>query len=337
MGSNYDASAVWAGMVEACRPQHECASPRLWPAFWQHDPTSEGSRQAWIDSTLRFYETTNTSLIKLTGPAHYQVADRGVAGSWQGAPLGERTFTQRAVHDLHDWRRIQPGITRAEELVVEVTSDIRCALPPDVPLLVTVFTPATQAMMLAEPARFAAHVQSSPEIIRDALHQLAGQTAGLIRLFREAGANGIFLVSKHHDTRRIPQTDYLSVIAESDRATMEACQCFPANIFHLHGEPIHVDGWPVQGDWIIHVEAGALNPTFSRIRANTPHAVLLPLPYAVWDSEVITPHIRAGLEALGQHSAIIGSPCAVPLRYTRYEIAAWIARAKESHAALATD
>lgn len=110
------ASTIWSNMFDACLPGRTSGSHHVWPAFWQHDPASEGSKQAWIDSTLRFHEITRSSLVKLTGPAHYQVADRGVEGSWQGAPLGERTFTRRAIigapcavplryspHDIASW------------------------------------------------------------------------------------------------------------------------------------------------------------------------------------------------------------------------------------------
>ncbi len=279
-------------------------------------------------------EVTRTRLIKLTGPAHYQVADHGVEGSWQGAPLGERTFTRRAVTTPADWASFRTGITRTEEEVVTAAASMRRALPAGVPLLVTVFAPATQAMMLAEPATFAAHVQSSPGIVRDALDRITRQTADLIRRFAHAGANGIFLVSKHHDPSLINETDYQCVMAPSDRMTIEACRCFPANIFHLHGSAAHGSGWPLAGHWIIHVEPDSSNPAWTNIRAQTRHPVLVTIPYEAWEQGAITPRVRAALDQLGQRSAIIGAPCAVPLRYAPHDIARWVNKVEECHAAL---
>ena len=323
------ADSTLSRLFQACLPGASQKPAVLWPAFWQHDPASECSPQAWIDSTLRFQEETGTALVKLTGPAHYQVVDRGVEGSWQGAPLGERTFTRRAVHELGDWEKIPADFTAAEQMVVQVAAEVRRRLPVEVPLLATVFSPATQALMLAEPACFAAQVKSAPEVIRAALARIAGQTAGLIARFAEAGVNGIFLVSKHHSPSLIAEPDYVTVIHQSDRLAMEACRVFAANILHLHGEPVHALGWPEQDDWMLHIEPGSRNPARPHIRAKTSRPVLLALDYPAWERGDVATPIRSGLAELGQHAAIVGSPCAVPLRYARSEIAAWVRRIRE--------
>ncbi len=316
-------------------PYQTSGPPRLWPAFWQHDPTTERSAQAWIDSVRRFHDITRTSLIKLTGPAHYQVADRGVEGSWQGAPLGERTFTRRAVHRPADWANIPHGITRAEATVVEVASTLRQRLPPEVPLLVTVFTPATQALMLAEPATLVSHLSTSPDLVRAALEQLATHTGELIRLFAEAGVDGIFLVSKHHDPALIPIPIYNDVIAPSDRMTTTACRLFPANTLHMHGESAHESGWPQEGRWIIHPECVTSGSVRMSTRRHTHHPVLVALPYSAWEKGDLTPHLRVALDQLHQRGGLIGAPCAVPLHYSKRDIANWVNTVKECHDRLA--
>lgn len=303
----------------------------LWPAFWQHDPASEHDPRAWIDSTLRFQEETGTALVKLTGPAHYQVADRGVEGSWQGAPLGERTFTRRAVHEHGDWGRLPTGLTSSEESVVRVAAAVRSRLAADVPLLATVFAPATQALMLAESTCFVAHAGSEPEVIRDALGQLAEQTAGLIRLFAQAGVDGIFLVSKHHDPNLVSDSLYARVIEESDRRVMRACDGFAANILHLHGPSVHGSGWPEQGRWVLHVEPPATALPWRWLRSRSTLPVLIALDYPAWESGRVAEPIRSGLAELDQRAAIVGSPCAVPLRYTRREIAGWVRQVRGQH------
>lgn len=321
-------------MVETCRPDRPGGSFGLWPAFWQHDTTSESSAQDWIDSTLRFYETTGTALVKLTGPAHYQVADRGVEGSWQGAALGERTFTRRAVHELHDWTRVPDGFTDAEEFVVGVAAHLRRLLPVDTPLLVTVFLPATQAMMLAEPSLFIAHARTDPALLRAALDQLARQTITLMARFAEARVDGIFLVSKHHDPTQIDEAHYHTLIAESDQAVIAAARCFSANILHLHGQPVHLSGLPTDDHWMLHAGCGPGHRSLAELRTGTTLPLLIGLDHAAWERGAITAQLRENLRETRQRSALVGAPCAVPLRYARSDIAAWSRHVQEAHAEL---
>ena len=246
--------------------------------------------------------------------------------------MGERTFTRRAVHELGDWGRLPTGLTSSEESVVRVAAAVRGRLPADVPLLATVFAPATQALMLAEPTCFVAHARSEPDLIRAALGRLAEQTASLIHLFAQAGVDGIFLVSKHHDPNLVTEPLYARVIEEGDRHVMRACAGFAANILHLHGTSVHGAGWPEQGPWMLHIEPAAHALPWRGIRSRSALPVLLALDYPVWESGAVTEPIQSGLAELGQRAAIIGSPCAVPLRYTRREIAAWVHRVREQHA-----
>lgn len=328
--SNRPGETAWRAFRETCLPGLPQGDVSPWPAFWQHDPSCEHDEQAWIDSTLRFYEETGTALVKLTGPAHYQVADRGVEGSWTGAPLGERTFTRRAIAAVADWQKIPAGLTSSEASVVRVAAALRRQLPAEVPLLVTVFAPATQALMLADPAQFMAHARIAPEAIRAALRQLAQQTATLIDCFAQAGVNGIFLVSKHHAL--MDRTRYLAIAEESDQLVAAACREFPANLLHLHGELLHLEGLPGAGPWMIHIEPDPRNPGMSQIRTLTGHPVILALDYPIWESGDVAGPIQQGLAALGQRSALVGAPCAVPLRYRRSEIATWVRNARSCHA-----
>ena len=330
------AGSGWRDIYDQCLPQPTVGPVKLWPAFWQHDPASEASKQKWIDSTLRFYETTGTTLIKLTGPAHYQVADRGVEGSWQGAPLGERTFTRRPVHSIDDWKRLPLGITSSEEQVVRVAAILRGKLPPTVPLLVTVFAPATQAMMLSEPSRLFTQMQEHPEAMHAALERLALQTIGLIHLFSAAHVDGIFFVSKHHDTTLINDELYRSVVAASDKSVMEACKLFPANIIHLHGLPVHLSGLPTDGRWIVHIEDETGNPSRSQIRKACRLPVFFTINHDLLNSGDMAKTIDTGLHDIAQRGALVGVPCAVPLRYSLEQIAAWSHHIRKYNGKLST-
>ncbi|MDD5272779.1 MAG: uroporphyrinogen decarboxylase family protein [Methylovulum sp.] len=299
--------------------------PQLMAVFWRHHPLADQAAATLVAATLAFQKTTRGQLVKLTPAGNYQVAGRGGHAVWCGDPSGRRTFQSRAITTPHHWQGLSATLTPLEKDIVAAARSLRLSLPADIPLLATVFSPLTQALMLAGPAQLLAHLNNAPDAVLAGLESLGSGTQQLIAAYQAVGVNGIYLAAQHLSETLLPRPLYRELGKASDACIMAACADFEGNILHIHGPNIHFDGVPATGRWLIHYELATGNPSPADYRAACQFPVVIGLPFELWNCPERLKHaISTYLSDFNQHGALLTGPCVVPLAIPDDCIAAWI-------------
>src|SRR6266487_3661959 len=135
-------------------------------SFWGHVYHRESSAEDLVAHTLERWRRYRWDWVKLNPRKHYHVEPWGVRYHYPGVENEKPTLATYPVHGPADWDRIgeQPHETGALGEQLEAVRALRAALPADVPLLQTVFTPLAIMAEMTEP----------PQALRDLL-QLEGE------------------------------------------------------------------------------------------------------------------------------------------------------------------
>ncbi len=295
-------------------------------AFWKHEPVADQAAGTLVANTVLFYQQTLGDLVKLTPAGNYQIAERGGKADWQNDSLGRRTFIERFIKAPEDWYTLTAETTALELALVQATRLTRAALPVTVPLYVTLFSPATLAVMLAGPELFARHLQQAPQAVAYAITTLQKSVENLLGLYQQAGANGYFVASQHASASVMTEQDYLRFAKEADDKVLAAAASLGDTILHLHGQDLLYSAFPKAGPVKIHYELHPSNPTPEAFRALSRCEAVIGLPLDVWakpaDYRFV---VNSMLQRFMQQSALFTAPCVVPLAVANADIKEWTA------------
>src|SRR5262249_49040085 len=125
-------------------------------SFWGHVYHRESSAEELVAHTVERWRRFQWDWVKLNPRKHYHVEPWGVRYRYSGVPDEKPVLATYPVHLVGDWDRIgeMPPDAGALGEQLEAVREPRAALPNDVPLLQTVFTPlAILAEMTEPPAR----------------------------------------------------------------------------------------------------------------------------------------------------------------------------------------
>jgi uroporphyrinogen decarboxylase len=150
---------------------------RLPVAFWHHfKPEGSGRRQAEL--TLAFFdEQFDLDICKVMPDIPYP-------------------FPRGSIRDADGWRMIEPlDLTRSPfvQQRLRTIEHLRDELGDDTPIIMTVFSPLTEALhFAADYDTFFRHLREVPAVVHAALDQLAQNLGDAMELYIAAGADGVF-------------------------------------------------------------------------------------------------------------------------------------------------
>ena len=182
---------VWAALAgrEVDRPP---------VSFWGHVYHRESDARELAEATLESWRRYRWDWVKLNPRKHYHVEPWGVRYRYPGVPDAKPRLEAWPVRAPADWARITPRPPDAGALgeQLEAVRLLRRALPDDVPLIETVFTPlAVLGEMVETPQELRAHLDSHPDLVRGALEAVTATFAPFVRELLRAGADGIYLAT----------------------------------------------------------------------------------------------------------------------------------------------
>ncbi len=209
---------------------------RLPVAFWRHWPGDDQDAGRLAEVTIAFDRRYSWDFAKITPSSSYSVEDWGARTRYEGIPLGEREYVSRPVSRPADWAGIQPVDVNqgAFGRQLETIRQVRAALGPDVPLVMTVFNALVVARFLAGDERFPAHLRLHPADVRGALDAIAETTARFVEAAIRAGADGIFFSTMAAAASAMPESEYREWGVPYDLRILEAASSGWFNILHLH-------------------------------------------------------------------------------------------------------
>jgi uroporphyrinogen decarboxylase len=223
---------------------------RLPVALWRHFWGEETSRAGLVEAMVRWQTTGDWDFLKINPRASYHVEDWGNrytrVASGQAAPV----LVRAAVQTAEDFARLprldpmaHPGVNagpgrRAAPVLGDhlgAVADLRAELGPDVPMIMTVFTPLAIAEELAGgPQRLQAILRASPDKVHAGLRTIAATFADFSARAVAAGADGIYLATTHTATRANFSVDeYAAFGRPYDLEVIAAVQGAPLNLLHV--------------------------------------------------------------------------------------------------------
>jgi uroporphyrinogen decarboxylase len=213
---------------------------RLPVALWRHFFVEETSREGLVEAMARWQRTYDWDFLKINPRAGYHVEDWGNRYEHSGREHVPPTLVSTRIHAPEGFRtleRLTPGAEAAPVLAEQLAAvaDLRKALGPDVPMLMTVFTPMSIAADLAGgPQDLAALIAADPRAVHAGLRTITDTFADFAARCVAAGADGIFLATTHVATwANFTPEQYEEFGRPYDLEVLAAARAAPLNLLHV--------------------------------------------------------------------------------------------------------
>lgn len=212
-------------------------------ALWRHFHLQDRDPAALSQATANFARRYDLDLVKLTPSGLYAVEDWGAEIVYPGTPTDPPYLARPLIQSPDDWGHLkildcQAGAMGRELAAIRMT---RAQLGPDVPLLMTVFSPLTLAYKLAG-ERLAVDIQNAPDALYAGLAAIAGTVVRFAQAALIAGADGLFLATQWASTDHCTAEDYGRFGVTFDLVVLQATQDNDAIVvLHLHGHNLFFD------------------------------------------------------------------------------------------------
>jgi uroporphyrinogen decarboxylase len=289
-------------------------------SFWGHFYHRESSAADLAEATLEAWQRYRWDWVKLNPRKHYHVEPWGVRYGYPGVPDAKPRLEAWPVRTPQDWRRITPqppdGGALGEQL--EAVRALRRALPEDVPLIETVFTPlAVLGEMVETPPELRAHLDSHPDLVRGALEAVTATFVPFVREVIRAGADGIYFA-----TVDWASADLLTPAAHRewsrpfDLRVLAAAAGAPCNVLHVCGSRnllFELGDYPVAAfSW---AATDPTNPTLAEGAARLGAAVMGGISQEgallTGDEAAVRAEYEAGLRATGGRRWLVAPGCSI--------------------------
>ena len=206
-------------------------------SFWGHVYDRESSAADLADAAVSAQRTYGWDWVKLNPRKHYHVEPWGVTYRYSGSRTIKPALESWPIHRAEDWASITPRAHDQGALgeQIEAVRLTRAALPADVPLIETVFTPlAILGEMTETPQELREHMRSHPQLVRGALEAVTTTFEKLVRAVLAAGAEGIFLATVDWGSRDLlSPSEYRDWSRPYDLELLEAARGAPFNVLHV--------------------------------------------------------------------------------------------------------
>ncbi len=287
---------------------------------WGHVYHRESSAEDLVAATLEGWERHRWDWIKLNPRKHYHVEPWGVRYRYPGVPDVKPTLEAWPVHSGDDWRAIMvaPWDRGAFAEQIEAVAMLRQRLPADVPILATVFTPlAVLGEMVEQPQQLAAHLQTHPDVVRDALEHVTRTFEALVPHLLRAGADGLYFATVDWASRDlISAEDHRRWSRPYDLRVLAAARQARFHVLHVcksHDLLFETADYPVQAwSWAAH---DPTNPALAEAWARLPGAVMGGLSHDVAlldpSPEPALAELRAGFAATGGRRWLVAPSCSI--------------------------
>ena len=288
-------------------------------SLWRHFPVDDQSPEGLAAATIAFQQAFDFDFIKVTPSSSYCLRDWGISDHWLGNPEGTRQYDKRVIQSPQDWRRLPVLDPRRGVLKDQVTclNILNKHFSGQVPLIMTIFNPLSQARNLAGADRLLDHLRNFPEEVQVGLEIIARSTRVFLESCLETGISGIFLAVQHAQASVLTIEEYQHFGRKYDLGLLEASQDLWMNILHLHGEDIYFDqflDYPVQ---ILNWHDRKTSPTLAEGLQRFQGVVCGGLKQ--WDTLVLGTPVQVQSEAqdaLNSTSGkrfILGTGCVMPI------------------------
>jgi uroporphyrinogen decarboxylase len=210
-------------------------------ALWRHFPEEDQNPETLAAATIKFQQTYDFDIVKVTPASSFAVKDWGVEDEWQNNPEGSRAYTKRVIQKPQDWEALKPLDPSAPHLAAQLQclKLVREGIGAETPMIQTIFNPMSQAKNLAGNELLLEHIKKYPNAVMKGLEAIAQSTAKFIIAARETGIDGIFYAMQHAQASMLELDEYKSIVLPYDQQALKPAEDLWCNLLHLHGSDVY--------------------------------------------------------------------------------------------------
>jgi uroporphyrinogen decarboxylase len=238
----------------------------VWRHFYVEEQPERGD--ALAERLVAFVRAHQLDLLKYNPRAQYHAEPWGTTYRYDGDAHPE--VVRYAVADSSAWRDIHP-VEPAGGVFDEMLEGITFAREelPEVPLVMTIFTPLAICERLSGRERLLADLRARPTDVLGALDAVTWTFSGFAQACIAAGADGIFLATTQWAQRDTLRADeYAEFGRPFDLRILDAVAGAPLNVLHVCGpnaRVLELADYPVAAiSWNVHARG---NPSPSAFLA----------------------------------------------------------------------
>ncbi|MBN8249801.1 MAG: hypothetical protein J0L84_20460, partial [Verrucomicrobia bacterium] len=218
-------------------------APKVPWALWRHYPEEEYTEPGFADATVRFHQGRHFAFWKIGPRSSYAIRDHGVRDEFRGDVLGRPAYLNRVILEPSDWRRLTVLDPRAgwQGQVLRSAAVIAAAAPPGTPVLMTVFSPMTQAKNLCGAEALADHWRHARSDLIHGLEILTESTRRFVQALSSLPIHGLFFAIQECGDPVIGP-GYAEVCGALDASILRE-NAYALNLLHLHGRIAEFDAF----------------------------------------------------------------------------------------------
>lgn len=278
---------------------------------WGHFYTEEVNPDRFVAATMDFQQRYDWDFLKMHSRASYHVEGWGFTYTPSTDPAKGHACTGHPIGSAADWRAVKPlGLDSpalAEQL--KLVERLRREAGPDLPLIVTVFSPLDVAEQLVDrdATLLKRHIEQDPAAVESALEAIARTFAAFVREVARLGADGLYFSTKWANNVKLTEAQYqrmvrphdLAVLAEAnpeksgmwcnllhlceDHVQLAAMADYPVQVFHwdthARHNPSFIEGKPAVRTGLHKAMGGGVDPetlatgTVAEVEAKAVHVI----------------------------------------------------------------
>lgn len=302
--------------IQACLNGETADRPPI--ALWRHFPEDDQNPETLAAATLKFQETYDFDIVKVTPASSFAIKDWGAEDEWRGNPEGSRDYTKRVIQKPQDWETLQPlDPISSPHLSGQLAClrSIRQNLRPETPVIQTIFNPLAQAKNLAGNDLLLEHIRQYPEAVMQGLKTITKTTSRFIEAARETGIDGVFYAIQHAQASMLELDEYKSIALLFDQRTLGAAEGLWCNMLHLHGSDVYFSLFRLFNFPIINWHDRESRPTLAEAQSLFKGVVCGGIrqdTLASGNQAQVRAEAKEAIEETRGRRFILGTGCAVP-------------------------
>lgn len=249
------------------------AVDRIPASFWRHWPGDDQRPDDLAEALIRFQERYDWDFIRVMPDASYSIRDWGVQDRWQGAIDGSRHFTDRVIHAPEDWlslKVLDPAEGSLGQHLI-VLEKLRDRYVEEVPYIVTIYSPLSQASLLSGESNLVLHMRQNAGQVHHALQTITDTTVRFLQECKERGIAGICYVVNQANYLKMSEAEYEVFGRPYDYQILAGTKSdLWLNVLQIPGEHIMFDmvaEYPMQVfNWNIHGQTANLTTGLKRLK-----------------------------------------------------------------------
>jgi len=211
-------------------------------ALWRHFGGDDQRLADFVRATLDFQKQYDWDFIRTTPFSAYSVSDYGVEAVWNGDASGDATITKTIIKRSLDWtelRTLDPARGELGKYLEALRGIITEADKTGTPVLATVYSPLSQARMLAGEMTMLLHMRTAPQRVITGLNTLTENTMRLFESLKKIGIAGISYMMDCANFGVMSEEEYVQFGIPNDRKILETRNPkWWLNILHLADNPM---------------------------------------------------------------------------------------------------